>query len=158
MRFTTAWMTAGTFLSLSSAALADTLPTRPVLTLDAAHRVLAAALADARQHNWPGVVAVVDADGYLITMDRMDGSPMLASVELAPAKAKTAALFGKSTQVLEDSIHAGRVAAVTSGFVEMTGGVPLFVDGQEVGAIGVSTAQPDWDAQIAAAGAAAAPK
>jgi glc operon protein GlcG len=158
MRVSTAWTMAGTFLSLSSAAFAGTLPTRPVLTLEAAHQVLAAAVADARQHNWPGAVAIVDAEGYLITMDRMDGSPMLASVELAPAKAKTAALFGRSSQALEESIHAGRVASVTSGFVEMTGGVPLFVDGQEVGAIGVSTAQPAWDAQIAAAGAAAITK
>ncbi|MBV8661526.1 MAG: heme-binding protein [Hyphomicrobiales bacterium] len=119
---------------------------------------MTAALATAREHDWPGVVAVVDSEGYLITMARMDRSPMLASVELAPAKAKTAALFGKPTKALEDIIHAGRIAAATSGFVEMVGGVPLFVDGQEVGAIGVSTAQPDWDAEIAAAGAAALSK
>jgi len=138
----------------ASSEAAATLPIRHVMTLDIAHHVLAAAEAEARQHNWPGAIAIVDAEGYLITSDRMDGSPMLASVELAPAKARTAALFGKSTKALEDAIRSGRYAAVTSGFVEMVGGVPLVVDGEEVGAIGVSTAQPDWDIQIASAGAA----
>jgi glc operon protein GlcG len=139
-------------------AIAASLPTRHVLMLDIARRVLAAAEAEARQRNWPGVIAIVDAEGYLITMDRMDGSPMLASVKLAPAKAYTAALFDKPSKALEDSIHAGRVAATTSGFVQMAGGLPLVVDGEKVGAIGVSTAQPDWDSQIAVAGAASLSK
>jgi glc operon protein GlcG len=85
----------------------------------------------------------------------MDASPMLASVELAPAKARTAALFRKPSKALEDAIHAGRTAAVTSGFVMMNGGLPLIVNGELIGAIGVSSAQPDWDLQIAAAGASA---
>jgi uncharacterized protein GlcG (DUF336 family) len=68
---------------------------------------------------------------------------------------RTAALFRKPSKALEDSIHAGRVAAVTSGFVQMAGGLPLNVNGEIIGAIGVSSAQSDWDAQIAAAGASA---
>jgi glc operon protein GlcG len=157
-------VTAAAILFSCGAASAQTseaaamLPTRHVLTLDIARRVLAAAEAEARQHDWPGAIAIVDAEGYLITSDRMDGSPMLASVELAPAKARTAALFGKPSKALEDAIRAGRYAAVTSGFVEMVGGVPLIVNGEEVGAIGVSTAQPDWDIQIALAGAASLAK
>ena len=78
----------------------------------------------------------------------------LRSVELAPAKARTAALFRKPSKALEDAIHAGRTAAVTAGYVEMSGGLPLIVNGEIVGAIGVSSAQPDWDTAIAAAGAA----
>jgi Haem-degrading len=73
----------------------------------------------------------------------MDASPMLASVELAPAKARTAALFAKPSKALEDAIRAGRTAAVTAGFVEMDGGLPLTVNGELVGAIGVSSARPD---------------
>jgi glc operon protein GlcG len=142
-------------LGISFAATAADLPTRHVLTLQAAKRVIAAAEAEALQKGWPCVVAVSDSAGYLIALDRMDDSPMLASVELAPAKARTAALFRKPSKALEDSIHAGRVAAVTSGFVEMAGGLPLTVNGELIGAIGVSSAQPDWDVQIAAAGAAA---
>jgi glc operon protein GlcG len=131
------------------------LPTRHVLTLDVARRVIATAEAEAQRNGWPCVVAVVDDGGHLIALDRMDASPMLASVELAPAKARTAALFAKPSKGLEDAIRAGRTAAVTAGFVEMDGGLPLTVDGELVGAIGVSSARPDWDNQIAAAGAAA---
>jgi glc operon protein GlcG len=142
-------------LGISFSTTAADLPTRHILTLQAAKRVIAAAEAEAVQKGWPCVVAVSDSAGYLIALDRMDDSPMLASVELAPAKARTAALFRRPSKTLEDSIHAGRIAAVTSGFVEMAGGLPLTVNGELVGAIGVSSAQPDWDVQIAAAGAAA---
>jgi glc operon protein GlcG len=124
------------------------------LTLDGARQVIRAAEDKAQQEGWPCAVAVVDASGYLIALDRMDASPMLASVELAPEKARTAALFGKPSKALEDAIHAGRVAATTAGFVEMDGGLPLLVDGKEVGAVGVSSAQPDWGLALAAAGAA----
>lgn len=134
---------------------ASSLPRRHVLTLDAARRVVSATEAEARQKGWPCVIAVVDSGGYLIALDRMDASPMLASAELAPAKARTAALFGKPTKALEDAIHGGRVAAITAGFVEMDGGMPLIVDGETVGAIGVSSAQPDWDVALAGVGAAA---
>jgi glc operon protein GlcG len=142
-------------LGISFSTTAADLPTRHVLTLQAAKLVIAAAEAEAVQKGWPCVVAVSDSAGYLIALDRMDDSPMLASVELAPAKAHTAALFRKPSKALEDSIRAGRLAAVTSGFVQMAGGLPLTVNGEIIGAIGVSSAQPDWDAQIAAAGAAA---
>ena len=134
------------------------LPVRHVLTLDVARKVLTAAEAEALARGWPGVIAIVDSEGYLIALERMDRAPMLASVELAPAKARTAALFGKPSKALEDAIHAGRGAATTAGFVEMTGGLPLVIDGEQVGAIGVSTSQPDWDSEIAAAGAAALSK
>jgi glc operon protein GlcG len=142
-------------LGISCSATAADLPTRHVLTLQAAKQIIAAAEAEAAQKGWPCVIAVTDGAGYLISLDRMDDSPMLASVELAPAKARTAALFRKPSKALEDAVHGGRVAAVTAGFVEMAGGLPLIVNGEIVGAIGVSSAQPDWDVQIAAAGAAA---
>jgi glc operon protein GlcG len=142
-------------LGISFSATSADLPTRHVLTLQAAKLVIAAAEAEATKKGWPCVVAVTDGAGYLIALDRMDDSPMLASVELAPAKARTAALFRKPSKALEDAVHAGRVAAVTSGFVMMAGGLPLTVNGEIIGAIGVSSAQPDWDVQIAAAGAAA---
>jgi glc operon protein GlcG len=142
-------------LGISFSATPADLAMRRVLTLQTAKLVIAAAEAEATKKGWPCVIAVSDSAGYLIALDRMDDSPMLASVELAPDKARTAALFRKPSKALEDSIHAGRVAAVTSGFVQMAGGLPLTVDGELVGAIGVSSAQPDWDVQIAAAGAAA---
>jgi len=136
-----------------SASAADS-GSREALSLAQAKHVVAIAEQKAAELGAPCAVAVVDRSGYLITLDRMDESPMLASVELAPGKARTAALFGKETHVLEDAIHNGRGAATTSGFVMMTGGVPLMIDGKEVGAIGVSSARPDWDEAIATAAAA----
>jgi glc operon protein GlcG len=130
------------------------LATHHLLTLEVARQIASGAELVAEKNGWPCVIAVVDSSGYLITLSRMDASPMLASVELAPAKAKTAALFGKPTKELEDAIRAGRIAATTAGFVEMDGGVPLVVAGEVVGAIGVSSARPDWDVAIAEAGAA----
>ena len=144
---------AGNLGAIPKAEAAD-LIAKNSLTLDGARQVIRAAEDKAQQEGWPCAVAVVDASGYLIALDRMDASPMLASVELAPEKARTAALFGKPSKALEDAIHAGRVAATTAGFVEMDGGLPLLVDGKEVAAVGVSSAQPDWDLALAAAGAA----
>ncbi|WP_322008733.1 heme-binding protein [Paraburkholderia sp. J12] len=137
-------------------ARADEVATPTTLTLATAQRVIAAAQRKAVELGAPCAIAVVDPAGYLVAFTRMDASPMLASVELAPRKARTAALFGKPTQQLEQAIHDGRTAAVTSGFVQMSGGVPLVVDGHEIGAIGVSSARPDWDIDIATSAAAVA--
>jgi glc operon protein GlcG len=105
------------------------------------------------------VIAVVDDGGWLIAMERMDNPAMLASVELAPGKARTAALYRKPTVDLEKMIDTGRVAAVTApGFIEMQGGIPLVMDGQVVGAIGVSTDTPAHDQQVAEAGVRALPQ
>ena len=102
------------------------------------------------------MLAVVDDGGWLVLLERMDGAPMLASVELAPGKARAAAVYRKPTRALEESINGGRAAAVTApGFVQMQGGVPLVAGGEVVGAIGVSADTPAHDEQIAEAGARA---
>lgn len=145
----------GAFLT-ALPARADEVATSTTLTLATAQRVIAAAQRKAGELGAPCAIAVVDPSGFLVAFTRMDASPMLASVELAPRKARTAALFGKPTQQLEQAIHDARPAAVTSGFVQMSGGVPLVVDGREIGAIGVSSARPDWDIDIATSAAAAA--
>jgi glc operon protein GlcG len=129
---------------------------KKVLTLEAARKIVAAAEAEATRNKWPGVIAVVDDGGWPILIVRMDNAALLAGVELAPGKARTAALFRKPSQALEDAINNGRVAATTArGFVEMKGALPIVVDGQVIGAIGVSADTPDHDVQIAQAGLAA---
>lgn len=136
--------------------LALDLPTKPYLTLEAARTVLTAAQAKASENGWPCVIAVVDAEGLPIVMERMDNASVLAGVDLAPGKARTAALFRRESGALEDAINGPRPAAVTAqGFVMMRGGVPITVDGTVVGAIGVSADTPDHDEQIAKAGIAA---
>src|SRR5277367_4791721 len=131
---------------------------KKVLTLEIARTMVAAAEAEAERSHLAGVVAVVDDGGWPILIERMDHAAYLASVELAPGKARTAALFKKPSQVLEDAIDHGRVAAVTAqGFTEMQGGLPIVVDNDVVGAIGASFDTPEHDVQIARAGLAAVP-
>ncbi|MFC7067966.1 GlcG/HbpS family heme-binding protein [Brucella rhizosphaerae] len=139
-----------------SPAFAVDLPTKPYLTLEAARTVLTTAREKASANDWPCVIAVVDAEGLPIVMERMDNAAVLAGVDLAPGKARTAALFRRESGALEDAINGPRPAAVTAqGFVMMRGGVPIIVDGKVVGAIGVSADTPDHDEQIAKAGVAA---
>jgi glc operon protein GlcG len=129
---------------------------KKVLTLAAAQKMVAAAQAEAERNHLAGVIAVVDDGGWPILLLRMDNAAYVASVELAPGKARTAALFKKPTEALENSINQGRIAAVTArGFTEMKGGLPIVVDGQVIGGIGASFDTPEHDAQIAEAGLAA---
>jgi len=130
------------------------------LTLEAARTVVAAARAKATAEGWPCVISVVDSDGLAIIFERMDDAAVLAGVELAPGKARTAALFRRESGALEDAINGKRPAAATAtatarGFVLMRGGIPITWNGYIVGAIGVSADTPDHDELIAKAGIAA---
>jgi glc operon protein GlcG len=129
---------------------------KKVLTLAAAQKMVEAAQAEAERSHLAGVIAVVDDGGWPILVLRMDNAAFVASVELAPGKARTAALFKKPSQALEESINHGRFAAVTArDFIEMQGGLPVVVDGQVIGGIGASFDTPEHDVQIAHAGLAA---
>ena len=133
------------------------LPRQPVLNLEAARSVLSAAEAEARKQGWPAAIAITDAGGALLALDRMDGAGP-AAAEIAAGKARTAAMFRRPTSAFEDAINGQRPAAITSGFVMMAGGVPLVVDGQVIGAIGVSADLPQHDVAIAEVGHAAMPR
>jgi glc operon protein GlcG len=129
---------------------------KKVLSLDIARKMVAAAESEAVRLHLAGVVAVVDDGGWPILLERMDDAAFVASVELAPGKARTAALFKKPSEALEDAINHGRIAEVTAhDFVQMPGGLPIEVDGQVIGGIGASFDTPDHDVQIARAGLAA---
>lgn len=141
-------------LLLMPGARAMELPRVPVLNLAAAQGVLEAAAAEAHRQGWAGSLAVTDAGGALLAMERMDGAGP-ASATIAAGKARTAAQFRRPTAAFEDAINTQRAAAITSGYVMMAGGVPLVMDGQVVGAIGVSAETPQHDMAIAQAGAAA---
>src|ERR1700684_3993842 len=85
---------------------------KKVLTLDIARKMVAAAESEAVRNHLAGVVAVVDDGGWPILVERMDHAAYLASVEVAPAKARTAALFKEPSEALEGSINHGRIAAL----------------------------------------------
>jgi glc operon protein GlcG len=129
---------------------------KKALTLATARKMVVAAEAEAQRNNWRGVVAVVDDGGWIILLERMDHAALTAGVELAAGKARSAALFKKPTQALEEAINHGRYAAITArGFIEMQGGLPVVVDGEVIGGIGASFATPEEDEQVAKAGLAA---
>src|ERR1700739_2167136 len=133
-----------TALALSAQGAAAQFAEKKVLTLGAAQKIVAAAQAEAERNHLAGVIAVVDDGGWLILLLRMDNAAYVASVELAPGKARTAALFKKPSQALEDTINHGRVAAVTArDFIEMQGGLPIVVEGQVIGGLGGRLCTPE---------------
>ncbi len=129
---------------------------KPVLTLEGARRVLDAAVADAKSKNGTAAIAVVDDGGLLLCLERLDGTfPWAPTVSIG--KAKTAAVFRKPTSVFEKIVNDGRTSMTTlPEFTPLQGGVPIVVDGQVVGAVGVSgaaSAAQDDEIATAAAGA-----
>ena len=130
------------------------------LTLDGAKKVIAAAVAEARSKNAPGgAIAVVDEGGNLVAVERLDNT-FAAGANISIGKARTAALFKRPTKFFEDVINKGRAAMATlPDFTPLQGGIPIIVDGQVVGAVGVSgaaSAQQDEELAIAGANALAA--
>lgn len=130
--------------------------TKPYLSLDDVKRVAAAAEAEANANKWVVTIAIVDDGGHLLWLQRLDGATPL-SAHIAPAKARTSSLGRRESKVYEEVINQGRTAFLSVPEVEglLEGGVPIMVDGQCLGAVGVSGVKSDEDAQIAKAGIAA---
>ncbi len=130
------------------------LPSKPVLTLDAAKKIAAAAEAEANKRGATVVIVVVDDGGHVILLERLDDT-QVASVEVGIGKARTAAIFRRPSRIFEEQIKDGRVASLAlPGATPLQGGVPIVVNGKVVGAIGVSGNTPQEDEDIALAGAA----
>jgi glc operon protein GlcG len=133
---------------------------QPTLTLDGAKRVAAAAVEFARTHNAPGAsIAVVDAGGHTIYVERLDGT-FSAGSDISVGKARTAVVFKRPTRGIEEGINKGRTAmvdvAAVTWFTPLQGGVPIVAAGQIVGGIGVSgAASAQQDEEVAMAGASA---
>ena len=130
--------------------------TKPALTLQDVRAIAAAAEAEAALHNWAVTIAIVDDGGHLLWMQRLDGAAPI-SAQIGPAKARTAALGARESKVYEDMINQGRHSFLSAPGLEgmLEGGVPIMVQGQCVGAVGVSGVKSSEDAQIARAGIAA---
>jgi len=140
-------------LALWAVAAQAQLPTKQVLTLDAAKKVAAAAEAEAKKRGATVVIAVVDDGGYLLVLERLDDT-QVASVDVGIAKARTAAIFRRPSGVFEDQVKNGRIAALAlPGAVALKGGVPIIVDGKVIGAVGISGNSPQEDEDIARAAA-----
>ena len=128
---------------------------KPVLTLDDVKKIAVAAEAEAVKNNWAVTISIVDDGGHLLWLQRLDGAAPV-SAWIGPQKAITAAIGRRESGVYEKMVNEGRMSflAVTP-VTPLEGGVPIIVDGQVVGAVGVSGVKSSEDVQIAKAGIAA---
>jgi glc operon protein GlcG len=130
---------------------------KKALTIEGAKKVIAGAVAYAKKNNAPGgVIAVVDEGGNLMALERLDGT-FAAGANISIGKARTAVLFKRPTKAFEDIIKNGRTAMVAlpdAYFTPLQGGVPITINGQIVGGVGVSgAASAQQDEELAMAGA-----
>jgi uncharacterized protein GlcG (DUF336 family) len=125
------------------------------ISLDQAKKVMAGAEAEATKNKWNMVIAVLDSGGHLVMLERMDGT-QLGSIDAAKDKAYSAVLYRRPTKVFQDLVGQGgpnlRLLRL-AGASPLEGGIPIVVAGKIVGAIGVSGATSEQDAQVAKAGA-----
>ena len=125
--------------------------TTKYITLEDAKKAMAAAEAEARKNNWNVAIAILDAGASLIMFQKIDDT-QLGSVNIAIGKAKSAVHFKRPTKALEDMIVGGRqVFLAVEGITPLQGGLPVIVDGQLIGAVGVSGVLSSQDEQVAQA-------
>ncbi len=129
---------------------------KPVLEFSDVQRMAAAAQAHAQGKQWAVCIAIVDDGGHLLHLQRLDGAAATATY-IATAKAHTAALGRRASKVYEDMVNAGRTSFLSAPMIDglLEGGVPIVVNGQCLGAVGVSGVKSSEDAEVANAGIAA---
>jgi uncharacterized protein GlcG (DUF336 family) len=131
-------------------------PYGAAIALEPAMKAAAGAATEARKNNWTMAIAIVDPAGDLVYFQKADGT-QTGSVAVAIAKARSAALFKRPTKAFQETLAGGgdglRVLSLP-GAVPVEGGVPIVVNGQIVGAVGVSGGTAQQDGQCAQAGAA----
>ena len=132
------------------------IPYGPPISLARATAIIAAALAEAKKHDWKLNVAVVDSGGNLVAFERMDGA-QLASIQIAEHKARTAVTFRRETKVFENAIqvNGSNYVMTLDGVIGSRGGIPLVDGGRLIGAIGCSGATGSQDEVACKAGVAA---
>jgi glc operon protein GlcG len=125
--------------------------TRPAMTLADAQKMMAACRQEAEKNKWNVAIAIVDDAGYLMLFERMDGSGP-TTAEVAPGKARTAALTRRPSKFWEERVKERPAFAKFPAGQMIQGGLPIMYQGECVGAIGVSGVQSHEDEQIAQAG------
>lgn len=127
---------------------------KPVLTLEDAQRIAAAANAEAHRNDWRVVIAVVDDGGHLLYLQRSHDT-QFGSIDTAIQKARAAVAFQRPTKASEDAVLGGRLIHLAlPGVIPAEGGVPLLIQGMVAGGLGISGVRSFQDGQIAAAGVA----
>ena len=129
------------------------LPDKKMLTLEAARVAMSACERVAAGGGWKVVIAVVDDGGHAILVQRLDGA-QTSSIDTAVGKARAAVAWKRPTRLLEESVNGGRTAflSIAQGMALLQGGVPIEINGQVIGAVGVSGVKASDDEVIALAG------
>ena len=127
---------------------------KSVLTRDDVARILDHARAEAQANHWAVTIAIVDDGGHPLALERLDGAAPV-SAYIATEKARTAAMGRRPSAAYEEMINGGRMSFLSAPLTGMLeGGVPIVIDGQVIGAVGVSGVKSSQDAQVASAGIA----
>ncbi|MBX8487414.1 heme-binding protein [Pseudomonas cichorii] len=125
---------------------------KAVLTQTEVSQMLTAARNEALANDWAVSIAVVDDGGHLLAFERLDGAAAISSY-ISIEKARTSALGRRESKGYEEMVNGGRTAFLSAPLLtSLEGGVPVIVDGQVIGAVGVSGVKADQDAQVAKVG------
>jgi uncharacterized protein GlcG (DUF336 family) len=127
----------------------------PNITQEQARKAMAAAEAEARGKGWPMAIAIVDTAGQLVLFQRFDNTQS-GSILVSQDKAVSAAMFRRPTKAFQDAVAGGGAGLRFIGLRNASmveGGLPIYIEGKIVGAIGVSGMASDQDGVIAKAGA-----
>ncbi len=147
-------MAAASFVLATGSVVAQVPQYGANVSLDAAHKAIAGAMAEARKISVPMAVAVVDTAGQLVAFERMDNT-QTASIGVAQDKAVSAAMYRRPTKVFQDALAGGGAGLrilTLRGANAVEGGLPIVVDGKIVGAIGVSGGSAEQDGVVAKGG------
>ena len=126
---------------------------KAILSQTEVGQILAAARTEAQNNQWAVTIVVVDDGGHPLALERLDGAAPI-SAYIATEKARTSALGRRESKGYEDMVNGGRHAFLSAPLLtSLEGGVPIIVDGQVIGAVGVSGVKAEQDAQVAKAGA-----
>ncbi|WP_314915495.1 heme-binding protein [Pseudomonas helleri] len=126
---------------------------KAVLSQIEVQQILKAARSEAQNNQWAVSIAIVDDGGHPLALERLDECAPI-SAYIATEKARTSALGRRESKGYEDMVNGGRHAFLSAPLLtSLEGGVPIIVDGQVIGAIGVSGVTSAQDAQVAKAGA-----
>lgn len=148
-----ALLIAATFTTVSAADLT----TKQALNLEVAKEIAAAAEAHARANSWNVIITILDDGGNMLYMQRMDGA-QIGSIEVSRRKALSAISFKRPTKVFADAIANAPGIAMLPGAIANEGGLPISVDGDIIGSIGISGVTAQQDGMIAQAAVDALPK
>jgi len=139
---------AALLLAAMTLAPAADLPARKSLNLPAIKTMVSAAEAEAQKRGVQVTICVVDESGNLLFLQKADGAG-LNTIQFAQKKARHSAFYGSPSKAGAEELKRGNLEVLAfPDFFPNQGGLPIQVDGQTIGGIGVSGAASEVDEAI----------